>query len=97
MDSRLNLSHCRSGAIKIINGLQIYPKFSSRPKVARLPKRGIRSDGAPLLDDLTNPRWRNPKVARDPVDTYPEISHELLAKNFTWVKRARCSRLGITV
>jgi hypothetical protein len=72
---------------KIIGGLEVYPKFSGRTKVARQPKRGIRSDRAPLVDDLTNPRWWHSQVARDPVDAYPEISHELLAKNFTRVKR----------
>jgi hypothetical protein len=66
--------------------LEVHPKFRGRSEVSRQPKRGIWSDGAPLVDDLANPRWRHSKVACEAVYADAEISHELLAKDFTWVK-----------
>jgi hypothetical protein len=63
--------------------LEVHPKFGGRTKFARQPKRGIRSNCAPPVDDLTKPGWWHSKVPRDPADAHAEISHELLAKNFT--------------
>jgi hypothetical protein len=74
--------------------LEVHPKFSGRTEAARQPQRGIRSDASPLVDDLANPRWRHSKIPRDPVDAHAEISHELLAKNFTWVNRSSMRSSG---
>jgi hypothetical protein len=40
------------------------------------------------------PRRRNSKIARDLINAYAEIGHELLAKNFTGVKRRSMQLFG---
>jgi hypothetical protein len=73
--------------LDLVCSLRVQPELRSVPEVPGQSQRGVSSDTAALLNNLTHPRNRNMKIARERVDTGAQGRHELFLQDLAWVDR----------
>src|SRR5579863_8144344 len=67
---------------EIVLLLKIHPELRAVAEEARQAERGVGSDGAPAMNDVSNPRRRNSNPHRQSVLTDAERDKEFFAQHF---------------
>jgi hypothetical protein len=65
------------GKVNFVRHLEIQPELRSVSEVPSQAQRGVASNAAALVDDLTRPRDGDMQITRECVDAEPKRSHKL--------------------
>jgi hypothetical protein len=72
------------GELEVVARLEIHPELGRGAEEEGEPERGIRTNTAPIVNDLCNPVRGDPERARQLGLGQRKTSQEFLGKNFSW-------------
>ena len=75
------------GGLQVVIRLEVRPELGTRSKVPRQPKRRIRGDATPLVDDIRDSRDWYAQGHGHFVHAQPERGHEFFAENLSGMDR----------